>query len=87
MFPGTDVTQGSADGTRILELYPGHTWGGIVSDGGIHLVPFETPGVPMSFPASFDRHGETVVSFIHSDFLRPIDERTNDTAVPPNSQR
>jgi hypothetical protein len=87
MFPGTDVTEGSAKDENMLELHPGHTWGGLVSEGAIHLVPFHTPGDRRSVPARFDRNGQTVISFIHSEFLRPMDERTTDTAVPPNSQR
>jgi hypothetical protein len=43
VFLGTDVNQGSANESCMLKLYAGDTWGGLVSDGAVHLVPHDTP--------------------------------------------
>jgi len=83
VFLGTDVNQGSANESCMLKLYAGDTWGGLVSDGAIHLVPHDTPGERMSIPATFDRYGRTAISFIPGRSLRP--RFTFDAAVPGTS--
>jgi hypothetical protein len=83
-FLGTDVNGGSADESCILKLYPGDTWGGLVSEGAVHLVPHRTPGERMSIPATFDRHGRTAISFIPGRSLRH--RRTSDPTVPGTSR-
>jgi hypothetical protein len=94
MFPGTDVTQGSADGMHTIKLYPGHQWAGLVSRSGIndasaiYLTPVgDTPGTRISIPVTLDDMGETVISFVPGECLAPTAQDTTNASEPESPQR